>query len=513
MTDFKATIKGHVLRICAPLLMASLAAAQAMAQDEVTLTERPEIEALGPQLLVPIAATGSNYLLPQDVLAASLKTFPQIQESLERRNIAEGRVQEAEGEFDTVISSDGFSRTTGFWSGTVARTEARRNLRENGISVYGGYRLSDGRFPIYEDENFTNSRGEVKVGAVFAILRNRNTDRRRFNVRDAQLVQEAAELDVLLTKLSVQQRALNAYWRWVAAGRKLEIYKDLLDLAQERDAAMTQKLSLGAIPAIDLTESRQSVIRRKILVEQAERDLQLASNDLGFFNRSADNRMVVPDIDEMPPYGTQSSLTINTIFRQTSLDQVMAQRPEFEALKVAIERAEQSIALGENDLKPALNLQAELSRDIGIIAEGGPSRDSTDVILGFNFSVPLGQNSARGRIRQAEARLRAIEAEAVRLQNEIEIGVTNILLEFTTSLELADLAREYAVQSDALVEAEKKKFESGASSFFLVNLREEAAADAQISYLRADLAGRLAKTAYSAATMDLAFLGLETVQP
>jgi hypothetical protein len=60
-----------------------------------------------------------------------------------------------------------------------------------------------------------------------------------------------------------------------------------------------------------------------------------------------------------------------------------------------------------------------------------------------------------------------------------------------------------------MVQAERNRFRLGAGDFFLVNLREEAAADAQIRAIRAELSGRLAAASYNAATINLPELGLE----
>jgi hypothetical protein len=60
-----------------------------------------------------------------------------------------------------------------------------------------------------------------------------------------------------------------------------------------------------------------------------------------------------------------------------------------------------------------------------------------------------------------------------------------------------------------MVQAERTRFRMGAGDFFLVNLREESAADAQVRAIRAELSGRIAAANYNAATMNLAELGLE----
>jgi outer membrane protein TolC len=76
-------------------------------------------------------------------------------------------------------------------------------------------------------------------------------------------------------------------------------------------------------------------------------------------------------------------------------------------------------------------------------------------------------------------------------------------------LRLGELADAEVTQASQMVQAERTRFRLGAGDFFLVNVREETAANAQISAIRADLAGRLAEASYNAATMNLTALGLE----
>ena len=56
-------------------------------------------------------------------------------------------------------------------------------------------------------------------------------------------------------------------------------------------------------------------------------------------------------------------------------------------------------------------------------------------------------------------------------------------------------------------DAEIKRFQSGASDFFLVNLREQFEADARIRFLAGELERRIAEADYAAATVDLRAFG------
>ncbi|MEO0883473.1 MAG: TolC family protein [Pseudomonadota bacterium] len=447
-------------------------------------------------------------LFPEEVLESSATSFPDILESLAREAAARGDQLSAEGAFDLVFNADGFDRVTGFWTGAILNTEVRQNLRPLGAQVYGGYRISDGTFPIYEDINFTNTGGEFKIGALFSLLRDRSIDQRRFRVEDARLASAQASLDVALTQVGVQQQVLNAYWRWFATGQELLIYRDLLQIAQERAAGLEEQVRQGAQPDIAVTENLQNILRREILVAEAERNFAVASNGLSFFLRDGAGGLMVPGLERLPSPQQVDALSDLGTLVEADLNEILSARPELRSLRVALERARNKVLLGENDLKPDLDLNFEVSRDVGNIAEGGISRDSTDTIIGFRFSVPLQRRDARGRLQRAEAELRAAQLRERRTEDQISIELDNILANLSAALRLADLAEGEVSQADLMVDAERRRFNLGASDFFLVNVREERAADARIGAIRAQLNGRLAEASYNAATMNFPALGL-----
>lgn len=447
-------------------------------------------------------------LLPDEVLAASIERFPQILEGLARLRAAEGATLSAEGAFDLVFDADARSRVTGFWDGSYLKTEARQAFRNYGATLYGGYRLSDGNFPIYEDINFTNSGGEFKIGAIFSLLRDRTIDLRRFGVTDARLGERQAELDVLLTKVGVQQQALAAYWRWVATGQELDVYRRLLAIAEERQAGLEEQVRKGALAAIAVVENSQNITRRRILVAEAELSHEVAANTLSFYYRDASGEPLRPAPARLPSREELEPLIPNAVFEPVAFDSILAIRPELRRLRLAVDRARQEVQLGENSLRPRLDLNLEVSRDVGAIAEGGSSRDSTDTIVGLRFSVPLQQREARGQLQSAEARLRETRLMEQRIEDRISIELRNIIATLTASLQLTSLAETEVEQSETMVEAERTRFANGASDFFLVNVREETAANARIRLIQASLKGHLARTDYDAATLNADALGL-----
>lgn len=474
----------------------------------------------------PVAASATP-LSEDEVLASAGRHFPQILERLARQRAALGRERAAAGAFDLVFGIDAFERAAGFYDGVSVETKVYQPLRSHGASLYGGWQISDGDFPIYEDDRFTNTGGRFKVGVLFSLLRDRDIDERRFGVRDARIATREAELDVLLTRIGVQQRALAAYWSWVATGRELQIYEELLRIAIERQTGLEQRVRAGAVASVFLTENLQNITRRQTLEVIARRAHEAAANSLSFYHRSADGTPLLPARTRLPAMrsgdplgaGARASGSSAALARgagsagpdpRTGLEALFARRPELRVLAVAMERLEGRVALAENALQPRVDLSLEVGQPLGAVAEGGRSRDETEAIVGLTVEVPLQRRLARGKLDVARAELDAARYRQRFLEDEIDVELRNILLGLRTAQELLALAAQDMALSEQLMIAEQRRFDSGASDFFLVNVREEAAADARIRHVRAALDVRLARVELDAATVNLARLRIDS---
>ncbi len=449
-----------------------------------------------------------DVLTVEEVLASSERHFPRILQSMAARSQAEGETVTAAGAFDLVFDADGFSRATGFYDGIAVDGTARQRIRPLGASLYAGYKISDGDFPIYEDVNFTNTGGAVRVGMLFSLLRDRQIDTERFTETDARLKLRSAEIDVLFTKIGVQERALVAYWQWVMAGRRLQIYENLLRIAIDRQNGLERQVREGARAEIFLTENLQNINRRQRLAASARRDVQIAANALSLYYRDDEGLPAVPEASRVPPPVPIEDVSGIAEPPPLSTSEALARRPELARLRIAIDRERNRLALARNDLKPRIDLNLEVQEGLGAVGEGGISRDSTDTIVGFTFSVPLQRRQARGRIDSSQAAISAREFEQQLRGEQIELEIRNLLVDLTVSQELLLIAEQELVNAELMRRSEVRRFESGASEFFLLNAREETEADARIALLDAELTTRIARANYDAATVDLGRLGI-----
>ena len=443
-----------------------------------------------------------DWLTAEEVLSSSEQYFPQVLERLAAQRAASGDVLAATGAFDLVFSADSFTRG-GFYNGTVLDGVATQPLRTLGASVFAGYKLSNGTLPIYEDEYFTNSGGTLRAGVLFSLLRDRTIDRQRFAETDARLSLRQAELDLLLTKIGVQQRALVAYWRWVTAGRQLRVYENLARLARDRQQGLDEQVRRGALAQVFLTENLQNLTLRQTLVTTALRDVRMAANDLSLFYRDPNGVPLAPAIEQLPPGASITEVYDLAQVQAVPLSDTLARRPELQVLRTAIERERNRIALAENETKPRLDLNLEVQRGLGGIAEGGPSRDETDTIVGVTFTVPFQRRAALGRLERSRAELQAKQHQQQLREEQIAIELRNLLVDLSTASELLLLAAQDVQQSEIVRSAEVRRFQSGASDFFLLNLREVTAANARVRLLQAELNSRIARANYDAATVNV----------
>lgn len=439
-----------------------------------------------------------------EVLRASAASAPQIVEALARVRAAEGRALSAAGAFDTVFEVDGRSRALGYYDGTVVAGRATRPLEGNGGYYYGGYRVSRGDFPIYEDENYTNRLGELKVGALYSLLRDRLVDERRTRRDLAAGDIDIARFEREAVAIGVQRRAVDAYQSWVATGLRLRAYRDLLKLSENRRGALARQVQLGARPEILLAENDQNLVRRRALVVRAEGDFRAAANALSLYYRDPTGNPVLVGAERLP--ADASALAGVAAAARASLAE---RRPDLQVLLARIDQGAARLALAVNDLRPRLDLRGELGKDVGDEGLGGRSRTPLEGIVGFRFSVPLQNRAARGRVAEARAEIDALEARSRFLRDQITTEVEGINIGVGAAEQLATIAEQERQLAERLAAAERRRFELGSSDFFLVNQREETATDARVRLIDAQARIAAARAELAAATADRAALGLD----
>lgn len=455
-------------------------------------------------LLFFSAAVLSEELTLQEVLQSAQQHFPSIIAQQASREATAQQPDIAASAFDPVITNDSYARTTGSFDGRVTDTQLSKRIGVANARVYSGYRISRGDFPIYEDILFSNSGGETKVGVELSLLRDRTIDPERLALVTSELEVDSADLNVLRTRFEVQRQATRSYKRWQAAGYRLDVYRGLLAIAEERDVALNRRVDHGDAAPILLIENQRNLIRRRELVNIAEQLLAVESQTLSLYWRDSQGKPLLPLANQLPPEWKKPD-AVNTNDLDSIVDAAITIRPDLQRLDNDIEIQLQQIALERNRLAPKLDVGLELSNDFG---SGSDTRDGFDTILSMNFELPIGLVRQRSLVNAAEARLAEIRQKRRLVEDELRVAVQQLITQLDTFHQAIDLAIDAEEYNRLLEEAERKLFAQGASDFFLLNIREENTAEAQIRRIDAKEQFFLTRTDYYAATAQASELGL-----
>lgn len=437
-------------------------------------------------------------LLLKEVLLSSNAHHPAIQEALAKQDEAAGNTQTARGAFDLRLDGDAKLRPSGYYDGNYAGARLVKPLAPLGAEIYGGYRQGRGDFPVYNEELLTKDAGEFNVGVLFSLLRNRDLDDRRFQLQDALFEQQRAQLDITLTRIGTQLKAMHIYGEWLAAGHMVEVYKGLLSLAQERQRNLKIQVKAGEASSIMATENEQNLLRRQAMLNEALRDFIKKSNDLSIFWRDTEGSPLVPDKADLP-----KSFVLNAIPPKDAITRdiarVLKTRPELQAVQLGLQQQDNRLRMGENALLPKVDIALELARDQG----QGPSRlDGMEGIAMVKVSVPLQREYGLGQVSAAQARLRQIQNQQRLLQDSIQAELQNLAADLELTKANLDISNREVDLAERMQNAERKLLANGTSNLFLVNTREETAAEAKIKNILSHLYVFRTLGSYYAATIQ-----------
>jgi len=126
---------------------------------------------------------------------------------------------------------------------------------------------------------------------------------------------------------------------------------------------------------------------------------------------------------------------------------------------------------------------------MGFTAEGGQGavrRGPNELKAGIVFELPFQRRSATGKLLGTEAKIRQVEQRQRFTRDQIEAEVRDAASAVQAAYSRAELLRQEVTVTRQLEEAERARFELGEGTLFLVNLREQATADALVREVAAN---------------------------
>ena len=437
-------------------------------------------------------ASSSTPLLWPEVLESVERAHPTLAAAVADVDAAAGDLLAAEGIFDPSVSLKA-EASTSYYQNATGDAAIAVLTPAWGTRLEGGYRFGVGDFPTYYGAKKTNDYGEARAQLTTPLLRDGPTDARRAGIERLQLEQTQRREQLRLTRLDLQRAAAQAYWDWVAAGARLDVADEVLQLALDRNDQLDRRARVGDVPTFEVIDNTRLIASRRNRVIAARRALERTALSLAIYLRDDDGRPAPPARTRLPSLSAAvSSSSSSPLSPEDLREAALSSRPELRRSRLLLQQLAVDVALADNQMLPALGVSAGVSQDFGPTSPPKSSSSSVwnpspetralpELRVGLGFELPVLLRSARGR-QQAAAAATTRARATLALQND------RIALEVDDGVQAVAAAEERlattATEVDAAVTVaagERQRFEAGDSTLLLVNLREVAVADAELA--------------------------------
>lgn len=426
-------------------------------------------------------AAAGTVLQLDDILLSVDSHFPLIFAAEMERALAAGQRLATEGAFDFNLKSRG-----AFNSGTFDNQRfdllGEQALLFQGISVFGGYRLGYGSYPVYYGQMKTAEGGEFRAGVQVPLLKDADIDRRRANLRQAWISQNLAEPTIQRARIDAHRAGAKAFWNWAAAGQNVYVAQRLLKIASDRQTGLEAQFKKGQIPEFVVIDNRRLIAEREGAEIASERRLQQAALELSLFLRNGNGDPVVPTSSMLPPdFADREPTGPATSLVSQSVAEAWSNRPELERFRLLRERTAVELQLARNQALPSLNAVLSAGQDVGAgkKGEGIFALDRSNADASLFLEVPLQRRDARGKQQMAEAAMAQFLAQERFVRDQISVEVQDAISNLDKTHQRLAKAREEKQVAQRVADLERDRFSKGQGTLLEVNLRELAAAAAQ----------------------------------
>ncbi len=444
-----------------------------------------------------LLAPPSPLLSLGDVLRSIEQDYPLLAAVFQERGIAAGELLAAEGPFNTKLIGEGKSVPLGFYQYTIGDMYLEK-ANWNGGKTFAGYRIGTGpTFPIWFGELETNTGGEFRAGFTQSLLQGLAIDKRRADFTKAQIARATAEPVIQGQRIAFLQAGAVSYWEWVGAGRKYVIAQQVLKEAMERDKILAERARVGDAAMIERTDNQRIVVDRQAKLIAAGRKFQEAAIKISLFYRDTVGLPLLPDPQQLPRAFPIPSTPDPTLLGR-DVQVAFQWRPELRELTLKRQSISVDLNLARNQTLPQLDGYMKAAKDLGTET---PPIDKTPFQLesGVVGSIPLERSAARGSTRAAQASLAQVNARARWYEDKITSEVQDAVSALVAAHGQLRPRRDAVQLTYQMEVAERRKYEVGDSSLFVLNLRELDTRDAASLEVDAIVAYFVATAEYQAA--------------
>jgi outer membrane protein TolC len=350
-----------------------------------------------------------------------------------------------------------------------------------GIEVTGGYSQNDGVF--LNPQNSTPEAGLWTAGISVPVGQGLFIDQRRAALKKAKIYQEStlAERAVLYNALLYE--AGKAYWNWFESYNTIKVYKNALEVGQQRFDAVKQGALLGDKPGIDTVEASIQVQNNMLNWQEANLNYKNATAMLAVY-LWADGIVPLEIEEETRPIHSEDLLTVyaNLELKKT-LDSLTNRHPLLQQYQYKLAQLKIDKQWKREQLKPQFNLKYNaINQSIG--NADFATYNANNYTWGLEFSLPIFLRKERGDLALTQLKINDAELELLAKQAAINAKAIAAFNKLTITQQQITLYARTVNDYSTLLAGERRMFNAGESSLFMVNSREAGFIKTQLKYIQ-----------------------------
>jgi len=337
------------------------------------------------------------------------------------------------------------------------------------------------------------------------LLRGGGIDVNAQHIRIAFYGYQQAQAATKLEIIRVLAEADRVYWRLYAARQALNVRRQEYDLATAQLDRARRQVNAGIAPEVEIVRAQsgvsdrvEAIINADNLVRDSERNLKRILNDPEFDMQSP--TVLVPKTEPVPLYFK--------VDPDRLIATSMHQRMELLESELSIALSTATVRVARHEMLPLVNLQYVYN----VNGLGGSTQDSfamvrsadfQDQTVGIHLEIPIGNEQARSRLRQAMLqRLQDLATKAQReatIRQEVLAAVDQLEANWQRIL----AARQRVILNQRLLEVEIRQFDQGLRTSTEVLNAQTDLANAKLSEISALTDNQIAQVDIAFATGTL----------
>ena len=353
------------------------------------------------------------------------------------------------------------------------------------LGVTGSASLLGLTGPPANDDNYAST---IAFNATQSLLRGFGSAVNLASVNQAKIDVEISRYELRGFVQSLIAQVEETYWDYALAERRIEIYRQSLELAQRQLEETRERIKVGDLAPTEQSAAEAEVaLRREALINARSTLAKTKLTLLRLVNPPGanlwDRDVVLASLPTSPP------ITLDDVGPHVAL--AMQMRPDLNQARLLWQRGELEIVKTRNGLLPKLDLFVTLGRTGFAESFGtsiaGSGDNGYSALAGLAFEFPVWNRAAESRHLRAVLTRQQVKEAIGNLSQLIELDVRTAYLEIARSQEQVVATAATRKLQEEKLRVETEKFRLGKSTSLLVAQAQRDLVSSQIDEVQAEV--------------------------